>query len=129
MIIKQISVMLENKDGKLALATGFLAEKNINLLALSIADTQSYGILRIIVDEPEKANKLLVEAGFIAKLTDVFKVAVPDCPGGMDKIVRKLSSAGIGIEYAYAYPSLEPGTAYMIFRVDNNEKAKSVLLD
>ena len=127
MRIKQVSVMVENKAGKLAEATGFLASKDINLRALSIADTQNYGILRIIVDEPEKAAHLLLEAGYLTKITDVLSVAVPDCPGGMDEIVKKLSAGGIGIEYAYAFPALKPGTAYMILRVDDNDKAESVL--
>ena len=119
--------MVENKEGKLAEATGFLASKSINLRALSIADTQNYGILRIIVDEPEKATELLTQAGYLAKLTDVFSVAVPDCPGGMDKIVRKLSASGVSIEYAYAFPSSDPETAFMILRVDNNDKAEAIL--
>ena len=127
MRVKQVSVMVENKAGKLAEATGFLASKDIDLRALSIADTQNYGILRIIVDDPEKAARLLLEAGYLTKITEVLSVAVPDCPGGMDKIVRKLSSGGIAIEYAYSYPSLEPGTAYMILRVDDNDKAEAIL--
>ena len=127
MRIKQVSVMVENKEGKLAEATGFLASKNINLRALSIADTQSYGILRVIVDEPEKANEYLSKAGYLTKLTDVLSVAVPDCPGGMDKIVRKLSLGGVNIEYAYAFPSSDPQTAYMILRVDDIQKAEAIL--
>lgn len=127
MKIKQISIMIENKAGKLAEATKILAERGINLRALSIADTRDFGILRIIVDDPEQANELLAKAGFLTKVTDVFSVAVPDHPGGMDEIVRKLASSGVGIEYAYAFPSSDPKTAYMIFRVDNNEKAEQVL--
>lgn len=129
MRIKQVSIMVENKEGKLAEATGFLASKNINLRALSIADTQSYGILRIIVDEPERAAALLTEAGYLTKLTEVLSVAVPDRPGGMDKIVRKLSSSGVGIEYAYAFPSSDPETAFMVLRVDDNDKAEAVLAE
>ena len=127
MRVKQVSVMVENKEGKLAEATGFLANEKINLRALSIADTQSYGILRIIVDEPERANDLLAKAGYLTKLTDVLSVAVPDCPGGMDKIVRKLSLGGVNIEYAYAFPSSDPQTAYMILRVDDIKKAEDIL--
>ena len=127
MKIKQISIMVENKAGKLSEATAFLAKNGINLRALSIADTQDFGILRIIVDNADQACKLLSDAGFLAKSTDVFSVAVPDRPGGMDEIVRKLSDADIGIEYAYAFPSSDPQTAYMIIRVDNNEKAESIL--
>lgn len=119
--------MIENKAGKLAEATSFLAAQGINLRALSIADTHDFGILRIIVDNPEAAYELLLKGGFLTKITEVFSVAVPDCPGGMDAIVKELSAAGIGIEYAYAFPSSDPDTAYMIFRVDNNEKAEKIL--
>ena len=127
MSVKQISIFLENKAGQLAQATRILAEKQINLRALSIADTQDFGILRIITENPDRAVAELKQADYITKVTDVLAVAIADEPGSMAHILEILAQAEVSVEYAYAFTSSKAGTAYMIFRVDDNRKAASAL--
>lgn len=126
--MKQISVFIENEKGKLAEVSGLLAEKGINLQALSIADTTDYGILRVVTDRTEDAINALTEAGFLAKVTDVLAVKIKDKPGSLAKIINALASDGIAVEYTYAFTSTEPGVAVMVFRVDDNNKAVSALV-
>ena len=102
MIIKQISLFMENSTGRLAGATDLLAEAKINLRAISIADTTEFGILRLIADQPEKAVKLLKEAGFAARETDVIAVEIADEPGSLARIMALFRDEGVGIEYLYA---------------------------
>ena len=129
MSIKQVSIFIENATGKLAETTEFLAEKQINLRALSIADSKDFGIVRIICENPEGATEVLKEAGYIAAITDVFGVELPDEAGSLAKVLYVLSEAGISIEYTYAFLSTKKnGSAYMIFRVDDNAKAIDALV-
>ena len=99
MSVKQISVFIENKKGKLAQATRFIADHQINLKALSIADTQDFGILRIICDDPENAEKALQDGGYITTVTDVLAAAISDTPGSLASILEVLSEADIAVEY------------------------------
>lgn len=127
MSIKQISVFVENKPGALAALTRFMAENDINLRALSIADTPDFGILRIITARPDRADGILKEAGYLTKLNHVLAVALPDRPGSLADVLGVLHKAGVGVEYTYAFVSYKPGEAYMIFRVDNRETAEKAL--
>ena len=126
MSVKQISVFIENKKGKLAEATRYIAEHDVNLKALSIADTQDFGILRIICENPDKANEVLQAGGYITTMTDVLAAAISDTPGSLATILEVLSEANIAVEYTYAFLSVKTG-AYMIFRVDDNQSAAAAL--
>ena len=126
-MIKQISVFLENKTGALGEVVKFMAENNINLRALSIADTEDFGILRIITDDPDSSIEKIKNAGYSAKLTNVVAVEIDDKPGSFSKIVDVLSNEGISIEYTYAFLSKKADRAYIIIRADNSEKASELL--
>ena len=126
-MIKQISVFLENKTGALGEVVKFMAENNVNLRALSIADTEDFGILRIITDNPEGTIDKIKEAGYSAKLTNVLAVEIDDKPGSFSKIVDVLSNEGISIEYTYAFLSKKADRAYIIIRADDSEKAVELL--
>ena len=121
MAIKQISVFVENKPGRLADITGFLADGGISIRAFSIADTTDFGILRLIVSDTDKAAKVLKEHGVAVSITEVVGISIPDVTGAFAKVVKLLSDAGENVEYAYAFLTPEEGHAYVIFRVDNNE--------
>ncbi len=126
MSVKQISIFIENRKGKLAEATRYIADNKINLRALSIADTQDFGILRIICEEPDKAEEILKEGGFITTTTKVLAAAISDEPGSLAAILEVLSEANVVVEYTYAFLSAKAG-AYMIFRVDDNHCAAAAL--
>ena len=126
MSVKQISVFIENKKGVLAQATRYIAEHDVNLRALSIADTQDFGILRIICEDPIAANDILQKGGFITTVTDVLAAPISDEPGSLAAILEVLSEADVMIEYTYAFLSNKTG-AYMIFRVDDNQVAAAAL--
>lgn len=128
MSVKQISVFIENKKGSLSEVTKFIADNEINLKALSIADTQDFGILRIITDDPDRARELLKDEGYTVTATSVLAVELNDKPGSMAAILNVLSDADIIIEYTYAFMSTVANKAYMIFRVDNNAKATEALV-
>jgi hypothetical protein len=127
MAVKQISVFLENKSGRLAAVTRLLAEKGINIRALSIADTSDFGILRLIVDQPDRAYQVLKEGGFTVSATDVLAVAVPDKPGGLAPALAALEAADINIEYLYAFVAKCADLAMVLFKVNDTEKAIAVL--
>ena len=127
MSVKQISVFIENKKGKLAEATRFIADHNINLRALSIADTTDFGIVRFVVRNAEDALKLLKENGCTATKTKVIAFSVPDAPGGMYSAIDAFESAGINVEYCYSLVTNKEGRASVAVRVDDNEKATEVL--
>jgi len=129
MAIKQISVFVENRAGRLADIAGILADNKIDIRALSIADTTDYGILRLIVNNPESAVAELKKAGLTVSATEVLGVEVDDAPGGFARVVRVLSDKGISVEYAYAFITPEIGNAYVILRVENNLTAEEVLSD
>ncbi|MDD2585297.1 MAG: ACT domain-containing protein [Syntrophomonadaceae bacterium] len=120
----QISVFLENKAGRLSHVTRILGESGINIRALSIADTSDYGILRIIVNDPAKAYKILKEAGFTVSETDVIAVQVPDSPGGLADILEQMSEEDLNIEYLYAFLGTAENDALVIFKVEDFEKAR-----
>jgi hypothetical protein len=103
MIIKQLSIFLENKSGRLTEVTETLAQANINMIAFSIADTAEYGILRIVVNKPEEAERVLREKEFSVNITDVIGLVVPNEPGGLHRALKILSLEGISIEYMYAF--------------------------
>ena len=128
MSIKQISVFLENKPGKLQQMTGVLAANNVDMRALSLAETKDFGIARLVVDDVFSAVNILKEADFVASLTSVLAVAVPDEPGGLDKLLHIFSEAEVNIEYMYAFiGGKDTNHAYMIFRVADTKAAESKL--
>jgi len=129
MYVKQISVFIENQPGKLVGFTELLAREGINLIALSIADTTNFGILRCIVYDYEHAAKVVNDAGYTARVTDVLAVSVPDKPGGMARAIRILTDAGISIEYLYSFVRNVTDNALLIFRVEELERAVNVLTD
>jgi hypothetical protein len=128
MKVEQISVFLENKPGSLEHATRVLKENKINIRTLSIAETVDFGILRLIVNDVEKTNKVLKEAGFRVTKTIVVAVEVPDQPGGLHRIMEVLNQEGINVEYLYAFVEKSGENAVIIFRFDDPEKAIDVLL-
>lgn len=128
MSLKQVSVFIENKTGSLSNVCSVLAEGGINLRALSIADTQDFGILRIIVENTEKAMEILKKNGYICKTNSVLAVEIPDRPGEMAKVMDIVSVPDVSIEYAYAFVSHKADdSAYMIFRVSGLDKAVEAL--
>ena len=126
MSVKQISVFIENKKGARASATRYLADNGINIRALSIADTQDFGILRIICDDPKQTESILKNGGFISTVTDVLATEIADKPGSMATILEVLADAQVIVEYTYAFLAPD-GHAYMIFRVDDNAVASAAL--
>ena len=127
MSIRQLSVFLENRPGKLFELTQLLADKGIDMRALSIAETTDFGIARLIVDDAFKAAQVLREGQFIAQFSDVLAFAVPDEPGGLYHLLSEFNAARVNIEYMYAFLSGEQGRAYMIFRVTGTEAAEKAL--
>jgi len=128
MKVEQISVFLENKPGSLEHATRILTENKINIRTLSLAETVDFGILRLIVNDVEKTNKVLKEAGFRVSKTVVVAVEVPDQPGGLHSIMEVLNKEAINVEYLYAFVEKSGQNAVIIFRFDAPEKAIEVLL-
>ena len=120
MFIKQLSVFVENKSGRLAEITAVLAGAGIDIRALSIADTTNFGILRIIVDKPFE------EAGLTVSLTSVLAIGIPDEPGGFAAAMKALAAAGVGVEYMYAFISRDEGRACVILRFTQEDTDKAV---
>ncbi len=127
MTVKQISVFLENKPGKLADFTDVLSKNEIDMRALSLAEAEDFGIVRIIVDDIYNASTVLKDAGYVFSITKVLAVAIPDEPGGLSKVIRTLGDNDVNVEYMYAFTTKKEGVAYMIFRVQDNKKAVEVL--
>ncbi len=123
MTVKQISVFVENKPGKLAELTDYLHQHDIDMRALSIAETQDFGIVRMIVDDAYKASQVLKESGYVVSITPVLAVEMSDEPGSLYKILKVLGDGGVNLDYTYAFLSQKAATAYMVLRVENNEKA------
>ena len=123
MKIKQLSLFLENKPGALSRPVQLLAKANINILTLSIADTQQFGILRIVVREWEEARRLLEESGSIVKVNDIVAVEVADRPGGLAEILVAMEESGVNVEYMYGFTLKEHGTALLAFRLDDPDRA------
>lgn len=127
MKIQQLSIFVENKSGRLAEITEALAGSNIDIRAMSVADTSDFGILRLIVDKPEEAVAAFQNAGMTVSLTSVIAIGVHDRPGEFAKAVRLLADNGIDVEYIYAFISREKGKAFVILRVNEEDKAIDIL--
>jgi len=125
--VSQISVFLENKSGRLADVARTLAANNVNIRALSIADTIDYGLLRLIVNDPQLATKVLTDDGFTVTSTEVLAIEVPDRPGGLAGIIGILSGKGLNIEYMYAFVGRSGEQAIVVFRIERVEEAISAL--
>ena len=127
MRVEQIAVFLENKSGRLAEITRILAENNINIRALSVADTADFGILRLIVDKVDSAKEVLRAGGFTVGKTNVVAVEVPDRSGGLAGVLKTVTAAGLNVEYMYAFVNKSGANAVLIFRFDEMDKAIEVL--
>ncbi len=127
MKVEQISVFLENKPGALAEVTRILGDAGVNIRALSLADTKDFGIMRLIVNDNEKAKTVLGAKGFTVRKTEVVAVEVPDRPGGLADILKVLSDSGTNVEYLYAFVQQSGSNAIIIFRFDETDKAIEVL--
>ena len=126
MSVKQISVFLENRAGTLESMTAVLGENKIDMRALSLAETKDFGIVRIIVDDVYEATTVLKEAGYVHTLTPVVVIAIPDEPGGLNKVLKVFTKAGINIEYMYAFlGGADAKHAYMVLRPDDTKAAAS----
>ena len=127
MTVKQISIFVENKPGKLLEVVKILAQEKIDMRALSIAETSDYGILRLIVDDPEKAEAALKDAGWVTSVTPVVAVKIPDEPGSLDHVLTILADAKISIEYSYAFLTGQKDSACLVMRVEDTEETKEIL--
>ncbi len=127
MFIKQLSVFVENKPGRLNSIVECLGEAGVNLRALSIADTTDFGILRAIVDDNDKAIAALSKIGVISKTTEVVAVFIDDEAGGLASVIRTVSDAGISIEYMYAFLGRTHGKALMVLKADDEDALEAVL--
>ena len=129
MTIKQLSVFAENKKGTILYATEALAEAKIDIRAMCVADTRDFGILRLIVDDAEKACEALRAKDCVVSVTQVIGVAVPDVPGGLSNVLKLLAKNDINIEYIYAFITVSGKNAYVVIRVNDNDKAIKVLTE
>ena len=127
MIVEQVSVFVENKMGRLAAVTKTLAQNGIDISALSLAENEEYGVLRLIVSNPQKAKQALNQSGVIVKITPVLAVAIEDVPGGFSAALEVLTAANVEIRYVYACVAHETGKALMIFSVEDPETADKLL--
>lgn len=127
MFIKQLSVFVENKPGRLEAIIDTLSAGNVNLRALSIADTTDFGILRIIADDTAKAKDILKDIGVVSKESDVLAVSINDTAGGLAAILSPITKAHVNIEYMYAFLGRAAGKALMVIKTDDDVKAQSVL--
>ena len=126
-MVYQISVFLENRAGQIAEITTTLADNGVDLRAMSIAETTDYGILRMIVDNAEKATSILMQHGYLMSMTPVLVVAVSDQPGGIAPVLATLAEGKIDIEYMYSLFTHTEGKAYIVFRVNETEKFVALL--
>ena len=127
MTVKQISVFLENRPGTMAELTEVLSRNQVDMRALSLAETSDFGIARIITDDVYNAMQMLKEAGYVCSITKVLAVEIPDRPGELAKVIRYLGDSGINVEYMYAFITRKKDLAYMIFRVEDNNAAAEAL--
>ncbi len=128
MTIKQISVFLENKPGALRKMIDTLADKNINLRSLTLVESQDFGLARIITDDPYNTSTVLREEGYVTSIVPVFAVEMPDEPGGLTNVLGVLSDNDININYLYAFTGSKKNAAYVVLRIEEIEKAKSVFI-
>lgn len=127
MLLKQLTVFVENKQGSLVDITDTLAENNVNLRALSIADTQDFGLLRLIVNDNDTAVAALQEKGYLLKVTEVVGVKIGDAPGKLSKALAVLAEAGVNVEYLYAFMARTEKHAYVVLRPTDNAAAEKAL--
>ncbi|TFH40469.1 MAG: ACT domain-containing protein [Lysobacterales bacterium] len=129
MKLKQISVFVENKPGQLSNACRALARAGINITTLSLADTQQFGILRLLIQDHHKAIEVLKGAGCVVKLTDVVAIDVPDRPGGLAEVLETIENAGINLDYMYAFTYRRHEKGLMVFRFEDPDAAIKVMSD
>ena len=129
MPIKQLSLFVENQPGSLSKVCQVLKEKRINISTLSLADTREYGILRLLIQEYERARDVLEKAGYVVKVTDVLALTVPDHPGGLADTLAILDKHALSVEYMYAFTYGRSNKAIIVFRFENPEKAIAMLKD
>lgn len=129
MPVKQITVFLENKCGRLASVARAIGDEGINIRAFSVADTTDFGILRLIVNNPDRAYEVLRRGQFSVRMTEVVAVQIPDHPGGLADILTLMKEAGINIEYLYAFVTKVSGDALAVFRVENIKEAEQLMVD
>ncbi len=125
--IYQLSAFMENRKGQLSDILSVLSEHGIDLRALNVAEVSDYGVLRLIADDPEKAQRALTEAGFVIAVNPVFAVAVPDRPGGLSELLQLLAADGVDIDYMYSVFGHKDGTAYMIIAAKNMQTMQASL--
>jgi len=129
MIIKQLSIFLENKTGRVCEIASILGGNNINIRALSLADTSDFGIMRLIVDKPSEALAILKENGFSVGMTSVAAIEIPDVPGGLASVMRVIDGSGFNIEYMYAFVEKSHDNAILIIRFEDVENVVGKLLE
>jgi hypothetical protein len=127
MKVTQISIFLENRKGRLFEVTRLLGKSGINIRALNIAETDDFGVLRLVVDKPEEALSVLKAGGFVANTTDIVAVEVPDRPGGLSEVLSVIAQGGLNVEYMYGFVEKKTDQALLVFRFDNTEKAITAL--
>ncbi len=127
MKLHQLSVFLENKPGQLSIPCKTLAEAGISIVTLSLADTHQFGILRLILEEHERAKSVLEKAGCVVNVTEVVAIEVPDRPGGLAEILESIEAAQINLEYMYAFTFRRQDTAVIVFRFENPDSAIKLL--
>jgi len=127
--IKQISLFVENKPGRMAKVSKTLSDAGVNIRALTVAEAGDFGVIRMVVDDPEKGYKVLHDGGFTVSETEVLAVEMKDIPGGLYEIVNTLGESEVNVDYAYAFVTTKAERALLIIRVDNLEKARKVLTD
>ncbi len=127
MFVKQLTVFVENKSGRVSDILDALGKANIDISALSIADTSDYGLMRMITDEPQKAKEILDGAGVAVKITDALAVPIENRPGGLAAAMKRLKDGGVSVEYLYAFVGRKDGGALVVLKTDDNEKADKLL--
>ncbi|MCA1794357.1 MAG: ACT domain-containing protein [Desulfotignum sp.] len=127
MLAEQISIFIENKEGRLAEVTAILRDADVNIRALSLADTTDFGVLRLIVNNNDAAEQALKKEGFTVGRTKVLAVEVTDEPGGLNKVLDPLWMQNVNVEYMYAFANPQCKNAIMVFRFDDHEKALEIL--
>lgn len=127
MAIKQLTVFVQNRKGSIATVTDILAKNDINMRALSIAETEDFGILRLIVNDEKAAEKVLLEQGYLIKVVDVVGVKIGDAPGKLTAALDVLDKADINVEYLYAFMARTEKHAYVVLRVEDNDSAENAL--
>jgi hypothetical protein len=125
--IKQISLFVENKPGRMAKVSKTLSDAGVNIRALTIAEAGDFGVIRMVVDDPERGYKVLKDNGFTVSTTEVLAVEMKDTPGGLYEIVNTLGESGVNVDYAYAFVTAKAQKAMLILRVDDLVKARAAL--